>query len=296
MDKLTALRAFREAVDQGSFAGAARRLGLSPAAISKNIGELEAHLGTRLLNRTTRRMSLTEAGEDYFGRIRRVLRDLEDADTSLTAMRAQPRGTLRVSAPMTLSLIALTPHIPGFLDRYPDVSLDLSLDDRRINIVEEGVDLALRGTDQLENSSLIARKLMVLDHVLCASPDYLADHGCPRHPRDLAHHNCLRFSLSGHANSWTFSRDGKETTVPVTGRYTAGSSLAIRDALQAGFGISLIPRIYVADDLASGTLTQVLGDWQSNRTPVYAVYPSRQYLVPKVRCFIDFLAETLGPA
>ena len=281
-------------MELGSFASASRQLGLSPAAISKNISELEAHLSTRLIYRTTRRMCLTEPGAVYFERVVRILDDLKDADGALQATQSQPTGVLRVSAPMTVTLVGLSEVIPKFLEQHPDLSLDLNLDDRRVNLVEEGFDMALRGSDNLEDSSLIARKLTTLDHVLCAAPDYIAHHGTPKAPRDLTSHNCIQFSLSEHATKWTFHKGNQTETVPIKGRYKVTSSLAIRDALRAGFGLSLIPRMYVADDLASGRLVTLLSEWSANTTPLYAVYPSRRYVVPKVRAFLDFLIDELG--
>jgi DNA-binding transcriptional LysR family regulator len=294
MDRLVALNVFRHAVDLGSFAAAARQLGLSPAAVSKNIGELEAHLAVRLLNRTTRRMSLTEAGAVYYDRVVRVLDDLDDADGALGALQRSPRGLLRVSAPMTVSLVSLSTVIPAFLDRHPDLSLDLRLDDRRVDIVAEGFDVAIRGSDQLEDSSLIARKLMTMKHVVCAAPAYFERHGTPDTPERLADHECIRFPLSGHADEWTFRKAGRTVRVPVEGRYAVTSSLAIRDALRAGFGLTLIPWIYVRDDVEAGRLRVVLDDWSPDETTLYAVYPSKRHLVSKIRAFLDFLVEHLG--
>lgn len=294
MDRLTALTVFRRAVELGSFAATGRQLGLSPAAISKNIGELEAHLGVRLLNRTTRRMSPTEAGRLYYDQIARVLDDLQAADGAIGPMQHQPSGRLRVSAPMTLTLTSLSSAIPGFLDRYPDLSLDLQLDDRRVDIVGEGYDLAIRGSDNLEDSSLVARKLMTLDHVVCAAPDYLDRHGLPAAPEALTTHTCIQFTLSGHAAEWTFRHAGRTVTVAIDGRYKVTSSLAVRDALRAGFGLSLIPRLYVKDDLAQGRLRTVLDDWSAVETSIFAVYPSRRHVVAKVRAFLDFLISALG--
>ena len=222
---MTALKVFRHAVDLGSFAAASRHLGISPAAISKNISELEGHLAVRLLNRTTRRMSLTEAGSIYYERVVRVLDDLEDADDALSAMQRSPKGLLRVSAPMTVTLIRLSSAIPKFLDRYPDLSIDLRLDDRRMNIVEEGYDIAIRGSDNLEDSGLIAKKLMTMVHVLCAAPSYFECVGKPAKPEDLAHHNCVQFSLSDHAGEWTFRNGSRTVRMPVKGRYKVNSSL-----------------------------------------------------------------------
>lgn len=295
MDRFTALTVFRQVVDLGSFAAAARRLGLSPAAVSKNVGELEAHLGVRLLNRTTRRMSLTEAGSLYHDQIARVLDDLEAADGSLGPLQQQPKGLLRVSAPTTLTLLTpISAAMPRFLDRHPELSIDLRMDDRRINIVEEGFDVAIRAGGGLEDSSLVARRLMTTPHVVCAAPSYLDRFGTPAEPEDLRGHSCVQFTLSGHADEWTFRRGDRVARVPIAGRYRVTSSLAVRDALRAGFGLSLIPSIYVAEDLRSGRLRAVLEDWSTVELSVYAVYPSRRHVVPKVRAFVDFLAETLG--
>ncbi len=289
MDQLTALKVFRHAAELGSFAAASRHLRLSPAAVSKNVSELEAHVGARLFHRTTRRMSLTEAGSLYYERVRGVLDDLADADRTLGSMQDRPRGLLRVSAPMTLTLTTLASAIPDFLDRHPELRLDLHLDDRQVNIVEEGFDMALRGSDKLRDSSLVARKLTTLTHVLCAAPSYFERYGEPRSPKELKKHRCVQFSLSGHANTWTFKRGTRTTEVPVDGPYKVTSSLAVRDALRAGYGLSLIPAVYVAEDLAAGRLRTALDAWSCDETGIYAVYPSRRYLVSKVRVFLDFL-------
>lgn len=294
MDHLTALRVFREVVEGNSFAAAARRLCLSPAAVSKNIGELEAHLSTRLLNRTTRRLSLTEAGQQYYTQIAQILDDLDEADRALGPMQSEPTGTLRVSAPMSLTLTQLADAIPQFLCRYPQLSLDLRLDDRRVDLVKEGFDVAIRGSDKLEDSSLVARKLMSMTHVLCGAPAYFSRHGVPDSPDALRQHECVQFSLSGHARLWSFRKNDAQIDVPIDGRYKVTSSLAVREALLAGFGISLIPRIYVGDDIEQGRLVTVLDDWSTVETHVYAVYPSRRYLNSKVRAFVDFLIETLA--
>lgn len=291
MDKLTALRVFCKVAELNSFAEAGRQLGLSSPAISKNIAELEAHLGVRLINRTTRRMALTEEGRTYLEHVSHGLDVLAEADQALYPVRDAPRGILRVSAPMTVTLTRLSSAIPDFLSRYPDLSLDLHLDDRRVDIIREGFDLAIRGSDNLEDSSLIARKLTVMPHVLCAAPSYFLKYGIPETPSDLKSHNCVRFSLSQHADIWEFSKGGHAERIAIEGRYTVTSSLAVRDALRAGFGISLIPYSYVEDDLREGRLQSVLDDWSKAETTVYAVYPSRRYVTPKVRAFLDFLVE-----
>jgi len=290
MDHLTALKVFRTTAAAGSFAGAARQLGLSAAAVSKNIAELEAHLKVRLINRTTRSMSLTEAGAAYVERLARILDDLDEADAALAPVGASPGGVLRVSAPLTFALTCISPHIPAFLARHPNLRLELNLQDTRIDLIGEGYDLAIRGSDRLEDSSLVARELMTMTHVLCGAPGYFAAHGRPAAPEDLKAHECVQFTLSGHANKWTFRRAGRSVAVPIDGRYKVSSSIAVRDALLAGFGLSLVPRIYVEPELAAGRLEAVLADWEADRTPVYAVYPSR-HLAAKTRAFVDFLLE-----
>jgi len=295
MDRLTALRVFRHVVELGNFAAASRHLRMSPAAISKNVGELEAHLGIRLLSRTTRRVSVTEAGALYYERVTRVLDDLEAADSSLGSLQQVPKGVLQISAPTTLSLLTpLSRSMPKFLERYPELSVHLRLEDRRVNIVEEGFDLVIRAVDFLEDSSLISRKLMSTPHVVCGAPSYLDRFGTPQEPADLRDHNCVQFTLSGHPDEWAFRKDERSVRVPISGRYKVTSSLAVRDALCAGFGLSLIPWVYVAKEVEAGHLRTVLDDWSAVELSVYAVYPSKRHLLPKVRAFVDFLVEELG--
>lgn len=294
MDRFTALQVFRHVAELESFAEAGRRLGLSAPAVSKNIAELEAHLGVRLINRTTRRMALTGEGRIYLDHVARGLDALADADGALCPVKKEPSGILRVSAPMTVTLTRLSASIPAFLARYPDLKLDLHLDDRRVDIVREGFDLAIRGSDSLEDSSLVARKLATMPHVLCGSPAYFAARGMPKAPADLAGHELVRFSLSGHADRWEFRRDGVSERIAVTARYSVASSIAVRDALRAGFGLSLIPLPYVEEDVAAGRLVTALDDWEKVETTLYAIYPSRQHVAPKLRAFLDFLVAAFA--
>jgi DNA-binding transcriptional LysR family regulator len=294
MDRYTALQVFRQVAELKSFAAAGRRLGLSAAAVSKNIAELEAHCGARLIHRTTRRMSLTEEGQIYLEHVTRALDALAEADGALRPAKTEPSGTLRVSAPMTVTLTRLSTQIPHFLSRHPGLSLDLHLDDRRVDLIREGYDLAIRGSDQLEDSSMVARKLAVMPHVLCAAPSYFEAHGKPAKPADLKHHRCVRFSLSGHANEWIFRQGDRAERIAVNARYSVTSSLAVRDALREGYGLSLMPRPYVEDDLKDGRLQSALDDWRTVETTLYAVYPSRQHLAPKIRAFLDFLVAAFG--
>lgn len=294
MDRYTALQVFRHVAALNSFAEAGRRLGLSSAAISKNIAELEAYVGARLINRTTRRMALTEEGRIYLEHVTRGLDALAEADAALGPIKTAPSGTLRVTAPMTVTLTRLSTAIPRFLSCYPDLKLDLHLDDRRVDLIREGFDLAIRGSDKLEDSSLIARKLAVMPHVLCAAPSYFEAHGKPRVPSDVKALNCVRFSLSGHADVWAFKKDDRIERIAVDARYSVASSLAVRDALRAGFGVSLIPYPYVEDDLKQGRLQVALEDWDTVETTLYAVYSSRQHVAPKIRAFLGFLIEVFG--
>ncbi|MCC5811761.1 MAG: LysR family transcriptional regulator [Ectothiorhodospiraceae bacterium] len=291
MDRFTALRVFKRVVELNGFTAAARDLGLSNAAVSKNVNALEAFLGARLLTRTTRRMSLTEAGEAYYRRCVRILEDLEEADAMVTSMAASPRGVLRVTAPMSLGLIRLSGVIPRFLARYPEVKIDLNLDDRVVDLIDGGYDIALGTRSTLQDSSLVSRRLGTLPRVVCATPEYLEQHGRPEQPQDLAHHRCLLFSLMPSPNEWSFQRQGLKETVHVDGPYSVNSSLTIREALLQSVGITLIPKAYVEDALASGKLVTVLDDWQPSEQSVYAIFPSARYLSPKVRAFIDFLVE-----
>lgn len=241
-------------------------------------------------------MALTEEGRLYLEHVTRGLDALAQADEALGSIKAAPSGTLRISAPMTVTLMRLSEAIPQFMLRHPDLKLDLHLDDRRVDIVREGFDLAIRGSDNLEDSSLIARKLVTMPHVLCAAPSYFQTYGRPVTPFDLKALDHIRFSLSGHADTWEFRKGGRTERVAVVARYSVSSSLAVRDALRAGFGVSLMPRPYVERDIKDGRLQSALEDWSSVETTLYAVYSSRQHLAPRIRSFLDFLAETFDCA
>ncbi len=296
MDRFTALQVFRYVAERGSFAQAGRKLGLSPPAISKNVAELEAYLGVRLINRTTRRMALTEEGKAYLEHVSRGLDALIEAEAALSSAKSSPTGTLRVSAPMTVALTRFSEAIPEFLSLYPDLKLDLHLDDRRVDIIREGFDLAIRGSSNLEDSSLIARKLAVMPHVLCAAPAYFEAYGKPQTPSDLKALNHIRFPFGGNADIWEFTKVGHTERIAVEARYSVTSSLAVRDALRGGFGVSLIPLPYVEKDLKTGWLQSALDDWTTAATTHYAVYPSRQHVAPKIRVFLEFLIRQFGRA
>lgn len=288
------MRAFRAVVAAGSFVGAARAMSVTTAWVSKLVLQLEEHLGAQLLARTTRRLSLTDAGQSYLQRCAQILDDLDEAERSVADLRASPRGVLRVSAPMSFGLLRLSPLLPKFHRRFPDIELDVMLNDRMVDLLEEGFDIALRIREQLESSSLIARKLTGGERVVCASPAYLAARGVPRHPRDLAQHACLRYSFHDAPGRWEFERRGERTIVDVRGPLLINSGIAQRDAALAGIGVLLTPDFTVADALRKGRLVRVLQGFHASSYSVFVVSPPVRFATAKARVFIDFLQQMLA--
>ncbi len=281
---------FAKVVDSASFAAAARHFNMSPAMVSKHVRTLEERLGVRLLNRTTRRVSATEVGQDYYERCLRILSELEDADRAAGDLQAAPRGLLRVTTSVSFGARQLAPLIADYLAAYPDVAIDLSLHDYYVDLLEARIDLAIR-LGQLSDSSLIARKLCAVEMVLCAAPGYLKTHGVPQKPRDLLKHSCLIYTHAA-SRAWTFTdRSGKEEVVRVAGRLSANSGDALLALAVKDSGITLAPDYLVGDDLTAGRLIRLLPDYATQDTPVYAVYPHSRYLSAKTRTFVDFLAS-----
>ena len=295
MDRLAALEAFVRVAECGSFSKAADRLHSSKSVVSRQVSALETELGARLLHRTTRALTLTEAGRSYFERAARILADLAEASASVGQLQAAPRGRLRVSAPMSFGYLHLAPALPDFLDRYPDVELELVMNDRSVDLVDEGFDMAVRiGT--LEDSSLVARKLAPMRRTVFASPAYLQARGTPASPDDLKAHECLCYSNLGPSQEWRFVRpDGRPWPVEVHGRLHANNGDALRAAALRGFGLAVLPSFFVGRDLQSGALVSVLEEFMPQDSALYAVYPHARHLSPKVRAFVDFLAERFGP-
>ncbi|MEM7429706.1 MAG: LysR family transcriptional regulator [Pseudomonadota bacterium] len=289
MDKLTALKAFTTVVSEGSFVAAAERLGMSRTAVSKHVMDLEAHLGARLLTRTTRRLSLTETGSGYFERARRILGDLEEADAEASELTVNPRGHLRINAPMSFGIAHIAPNLNTYLDRFPDVTVDLSLNDRVVDLVEEGFDLAIRIAD-LEDSSLIARRIGHTRSVLCASPEYLERHGMPGKPGDLTGHACLTYSNLSAPNSWVFRQAGQEIRVNVPSRLLCNNGDALAAAAVSGLGIIAQPAFIVGPALKAGELVELLPGHDPGGLGIYAVYATNRHLPARVRTFIDHLA------
>lgn len=294
MDRLESLRIFRKVAERSSFSGAARELGLSNAAVSKHVARLEAVLGARLIDRTTRRMSLTEAGRAYADRAARILDDLAEADRAVGHLQSAPRGLLRIAAPASFGAARLAQLMPQFLARHPEVSVDIAFNDRFVDLMEEGFDLALRIRTGLPDSQLMVRKLADVERVLCAAPAYLATRGAPSHPRDLARHDCLIYTLSTTPGAWQFATPEGPLTVAVTGRYRTNSTIAGLAALEAGLCINLSPRFVVEALLAAGRVVPLLEEFPAPPHGLYVVYPPGRHLSPKVRAFADFLSEQLG--
>ncbi len=292
MDLFHCMRAFRRVVELQGFSAAARDLGLATATVSSAVAQLEERLATKLLLRTTRRMSLTAEGAAYYERCVRLLDDLEELEGSLPGADAAPTGTLKVNAPMSFGLLHLAPLVPELLARWPALRIDLALTDRFVDVVEEAVDVAVRVSPELPDSATLAvQRLASARQVLCASPGYLEARGVPRTPADLAAHECITYSLSRTPGVWELAGPTGTTRVPVTGRVVANSSLVIRQALLAGLGLSLIPSFYVGPELASGQLRVVLDDHPAPPLHVSAVYQRSRYLAPRVRALIGLLRE-----
>jgi len=294
MDRLAAIEAFARVAETGSFSAAARAMTLSKSLISRQVSALEAELGARLFARTTRSLTLTEAGRGYYDQVVRILAQMEEADLSVSQLQATPRGRLRVNAPMSFSLLQLAPALPDFLALYPEIDVDIAMNDRRVDLLEEGFDLAIR-IGRLADSSLIARKLGGMRRIVCASPDYLERRGLPVAPSDLRRHDCLCYSNADTVDEWRFTDpDGRPLTVEVRGRVRANNGDLLRMAALRGLGLVDLPSFLVAGDIEKGDLVPVLEPFIRQDGGVYAVYPHARYLPPKIRVFVDFLAERWG--
>jgi DNA-binding transcriptional LysR family regulator len=290
MENLTDIAVFVRVVKADSFTAAAQELELSRSVISKYITRLEQRLGVRLLNRTTRRLSMTEAGLRFFQQSQSALAQLENAETEIRALQASPKGLLRISAPSSFGVFHLAPLIPKLRQTHPDLTIDLSIDDHQIDIVDTGVDVAIR-IAELPDSTLIAKRVARCRYVVCAAPEYIDKHGRPKTPEDLRNYNCLLFQFWNAPSQWKFlNKEEQFISVPVRGEIICNNSLALREILLGGGGITMAPTFLVGDDIANNRLVSVLNDYYIKPISVYAVYPHRQYLAAKVRAFLEFLS------
>lgn len=290
MDRLTSLTAFVRVVDSGGFSAAGRRLNMSTTMVSNHVQALEERLGVRLLNRTTRKVSLTEAGKAYYDRCTQILADLEQADDIAGALQSTPRGTLRVYT-ATHIVPFLSPVVAEFLKSYPDVKVDLTMGERSIDLIDEGYDVAVRLTPP-PDSTLIVRSLATWRHVLCCSQDYLEKHPRPQQLSDLSEHNCVRHVLYPFEDEWHFvDRKGAAAAVQVSGNLITNSGETLRMAALQGIGICFAPGFLVHDDLETGRLVRLLPEYRPVEFSMNAVYPHRHHLSVKVRTFIDLLIQ-----
>jgi DNA-binding transcriptional LysR family regulator len=293
MEHLTGMAVFAKVAETKSFSAAAERLRLSKSAVSKHITRLERALKARLLNRTTRRLSLTEVGATFYEHCARMLAEAEAAELAVSRLYAAPRGVVKITSPAAFGNVQVAPAIPDLIARYPELTVQVVMNDRPVDLVEEGYDVAIRVTDQ-PPPGVVARKLMTVRWIVCAAPAYLREHGTPRAPQDLKEHNCLFYSFLESSIEWRFRSRQGDAKVRVAGNFTANNSEAIREVALKGAGIALLPSFLVNPDLADGRLKQVLAGHEvagAVGNDVYALFLPTRYLSPKVRAFVDFFVE-----
>jgi len=292
MDKLTSMNVFVKVARAGSFAAAARELGISRAMATKHIMFLEKQLHTRLFNRTTRSLSLTEAGAAYLERCQEVLLDVEEMEAAITHLQHEPRGVLKISAPPVIGATQIAPALTDYMKEYPHIDVDMALHGGHTDLIEEGFDIGI-WLGELSDTSLVARKLARSQLVVCASPDYLAQKGVPEQPEDLEEHSCLVNWAMAPRNKWLFKGVLGKLEIKVSGRMQANMADPIRIGAINGLGIVMLPRYIVGRDIEKGKLQPILEDYAIDPMPIHAVYPHRKYLSTKVRIFIEYLQAWL---
>ncbi|WP_370278001.1 LysR family transcriptional regulator [Pontibacterium sp.] len=294
MDKLSEMQVFVAAVKSGSFSAAGRELELSPSAVSKLISRMESRLGVRLLNRTTRTLSLTEGGQVYYQRCLDILQDVEAAEDALSGFGQIPKGILRINSSPGFARQQLLPLLPGFKSRYPEIEIELQLSGFSVDLIGERIDVAIR-LGELEDTSLIARKLGESQRLVCASPDYLERFGTPQTPNELDHHQCLRLSTNEAFNRWRFFREGQSELVEVSQGFVTDNVEALYEYALLGGGIVRLSSFMVGEAIASGCLVPLLQEYEIDKQQIHLLYAHRRHLPAKVRVFVDYLLEQFTP-
>lgn len=291
MDRLQSMRVFAKVVEQGGFARAGVALDMSNAVVTRHVADLEQHLGTRLLNRTTRKLSLTETGNQYLERVRQILSDIDDADAAAASSSRCPSGTLRIYCHPGFGQSQLAPLLPRFAAAMPQIVLDVTLSDREVDLVEEGFDAGIFLGMQKVDASMVVRRLATSSVILCASPEYVRRRGAPQTPRELSEHDCLNYAFEKFRHHWPVQCSGKEIRVPIVSKLVSNSDTVLRHAALAGMGIMMRSSHGVQDDIASGRLVRLLSDHCTGRLGILLAYPSRRQLSAKVRAFVNFMTE-----
>lgn len=286
---------FTNVVKAGSFTLAAENSGHSTSYISKEVNKLEARLGVRLLHRTTRSLSLTPEGELYYPLCKQMIEDAEEAENAIIGKQGEPHGLLRISCPMSYGCSTLSPILGKFTEKYPKIQLDIDLNDRKVDLVSDGFDIVIRATANLEDSSLISRKISESTSLVLASPEYLAKHGVPKHPYDLDRHKLISYSNMKQPNIWNFTdQKGEDIQVQVESHVLSNNSTLTIALGVAGQGIFHVPRFTLSDELETGAVVELFPDWPKTSIGIYMVYPSRKHMSAKVRSFIEFVMDELG--
>jgi DNA-binding transcriptional LysR family regulator len=295
MDQIAAMRSFRKVLELGSFSAAARQLGLSKAAVSKQVSELEAYLGATLIHRTTRRLHPTDAGQAYFDSSVALLDELDAADSAVRHLQSEPSGTLRVSVPSAFGQVCISTMLAELCRRHSKLTVSVEATDRVVDLVEEGFDAAIRIRQSLPDSTLVARRIRSIAIHTVASPGYLKAHGTPQKPEDLSRHNCFIYTLSSRPFDWTFNAPGGQRTVKVRGAVHANHGQLLLEPLRTGLGIARLPEFLISGDLKSGKLVPILGKYPIDPLSLFVVYPPSRHSSPKIRALVDIAAEWFAP-
>jgi DNA-binding transcriptional LysR family regulator len=293
MDKLQAMRIFVRVAELNSFSGVAQQFGVARSVVTRQVAALENHLGTKLMARSTRRLTLTSEGANYLEKCRVILNLVDAAETGIAEERLAPRGLIRISVPLSFGLKRVTPHLLEFVRRYPEVNLDMDYSDRRVNLIEDGIDLSIRITHKLESSDVV-RKISHSRLCVIASPDYLARCGTPAHPSELTHHQCLGYTIAGGQQAWQFLVNGQLLSFPLRSQINANNGDALTEAAAQGLGITCQPDFIAQPYLASGKVKEILTSYALPELGIYAMLPSNRQIPHRVRVLMDFLIAEIS--